>query len=1175
MEEKKRDEFIKWFSELNKDSINIAGGKGANLAEIYNEGIPVPPGFVITAQAYDYFIEYAKLKEKIKELLDRIDYEDTKKLDEMTKQIRVFINDSEFPKDLEEDILEAYEHLGASKFDSIEGSALDILKTSSEPIFVAIRSSATTEDLKDASFAGQQDSFVNIKGKKELLKHIRKSFASLFTSRATYYRNKKGFKHETSSLAVVIQKMVDSEKSGVIFSKDPSYKKDDILIEAIWGLGEGIVSGKITPDKYIVSSELKILDKNISNKKIAITRNSSGEKEIVKLKEELSKSQVLKEHEIMRLAEITIKIENHYKNPQDIEFAIEGENIYIVQTRPITTLEKRIETKDIKELQGEIILKGIAASPGIAYGKIRIIEELEDLDRIKQGDILVTKMTNPDMVVTMQKSAGIVTDDGGLTCFAGDTKVLTNKGFLTMEEINRRYNEKEDFLIFSYDYKNKKPTWKKIINAGTRKRNAIRISVSQKGNISHNTVDLTPDHKMFTFENRNLIKKEIQNIIKDNEMLCLVDKLPKFENQHNIKLSYLMGALLSDGHFRITNHHTGNPRRGVVVFTQKSIEEKKLFIETVKSNFKEIFNEEFNLIRDKYCVGNIDGRAIYGWATDHICSKLAPAMALTKITQNLPLWTLGLSQSCSLNFLAGLIDGDGCFHNNRMHIYVAKENLLQAIIIACLKLGIMPQISVNRNIHHVQILEKMNEILSYCKRVKGKVRYKQMGNKLFAAKQILGDIVDKINYKGRIKPYIHNNLLIDSRKIFRDIFPLTKGKTKQEILNILNSNIRMQRFSQIENLGKIYVYNIEVEAENELDKNYIVFTKKYTPLLVSNSHASIVSREMGVPAVVGTNDATTLLKDGETITVDGFRGIIYKGKVSETIQKEILPVKTDTKTKIKLILDLPSYAIRAAKTGLTGIGLTRIEGIIAESKKHPNYFLKQDKINEYEEIIFKGIKEISKHFEELWIRTSDIRSDEFQNLEGASKEKEANPMLGNHGIRYGIKNPEILKAELKALKRISEENKKIGLLLPQVISVEDVKKVKEFLKEVNFDNVKIGIMIETPASVQLIKDLCDEGIDFISFGTNDLTQYILAVDRGNKEVQYLYDEMNPAVLYQLEYVLRVCKRNKVETSICGQAGSKKEMVKFLVERGIDSISVNADVASEIADYVNELEKKVD
>ncbi|MEJ2268004.1 MAG: hypothetical protein P8X70_02930 [Nanoarchaeota archaeon] len=182
-------------------------------------------------------------------------------------------------------------------------------------------------------------------------------------------------------------------------------------------------------------------------------------------------------------------------------------------------------------------------------------------------------------------------------------------------------------------------------------------------------------------------------------------------------------------------------------------------------------------------------------------------------------------------------------------------------------------------------------------------------------------------------------------------------------------------------------------------------------------------------------------------------------------------------------------------------------------------------------------------------------------------------MLGMHGIRYGIKHPEILKAELNALRRVAKENKEVGFLLPQVISVEELEKVKEIIKEINFSQAKVGIMIETPSAVQLIKDFCQKGIDFISFGTNDLTQYILALDRGNEQVQGLYNEMHPAVLHQLEFVIRVCKRNNVETSICGQAGSKKEMVKFLVEKGIDSISVNADVAKEISDYIAELEKE--
>jgi pyruvate,water dikinase len=181
-------------------------------------------------------------------------------------------------------------------------------------------------------------------------------------------------------------------------------------------------------------------------------------------------------------------------------------------------------------------------------------------------------------------------------------------------------------------------------------------------------------------------------------------------------------------------------------------------------------------------------------------------------------------------------------------------------------------------------------------------------------------------------------------------------------------------------------------------------------------------------------------------------------------------------------------------------------------------------------------------------------------------------MLGFHGIRYSLKKPEILKAELNAIKRVAKEGKTLGVLMPQVILVDELRQVKRMLKEIEATNLKVGIMIETPAAVQIIKELCEEGIDFISFGTNDLTQYMLAIDRGNEEVQYLYDEMHPAVLYQLGYVIRVCKRYKVETSICGQSGSKKEMVKYLVEQGIDSISVNADKAAEIAEYISELEK---
>jgi pyruvate, water dikinase len=212
-----KPDFIKWFSELNKNSGPVAGGKGANLGEMFNFKIPVPPGFVVTAQAYDYFIENSGLKDKIQNLLNKINYEDTQLLNDVTEQIRKSIIESKFPKEMEEEIIEAYESLGAEDLSSVEGSALDILNNAHEPIFVAVRSSATTEDLAEASFAGQQDTFVNIKGNSDLLINIRKCFASLFTSRATYYRNKQGFRNAKTSLAVVVQKKIDSTKSGVIF----------------------------------------------------------------------------------------------------------------------------------------------------------------------------------------------------------------------------------------------------------------------------------------------------------------------------------------------------------------------------------------------------------------------------------------------------------------------------------------------------------------------------------------------------------------------------------------------------------------------------------------------------------------------------------------------------------------------------------------------------------------------------------------------------------------------------------------------------------------------------------------------------------------------------------------------------------------------------------------------
>ena len=752
---------VKWFSELSNKDISIAGGKGASLSEMYNYKFPIPPGFIITAQAYEFFIDKAELKEKIQSILQGFDYEDTKKLEEASKKVRKTIEQAELPRELEEEIMENYDILGTDR-SSLEGAtaeALSILKKSKENIFVAVRSSATTEDLADASFAGQQESFLSIKGNKQLIESVKKCFSSLFTARAIYYRHKKGFSPTGSKLAIVVQKMINSDKSGVIFSRNPVSNNDEIMIESVFGLGEGIVSGMITPDNYIISGDItifKVLETKIANKKIALVRNSSGENQVVKLNEEMSNRQVLSNYELKILSDYAKKLEEHYKKPQDIEFAISGRDIYIVQSRPITTSFKQ---NDNKGISGDALLSGLGASPGIASGPVKIVNSLSDLAKIKKGDVLVTEMTNPDMVVDMQKASAIITDEGGQT-----------------------------------------------------------------------------------------------------------------------------------------------------------------------------------------------------------------------------------------------------------------------------------------------------------------------------------------------------------------------------------------------------------------------------------SHASIVSREMGIPCVVGTGNATKMLNDGKLVTVDGFSGKVYEGAGEEKKVeiKTILP----TRTKIKVIVDLPDYAERAEKTGAKAVGLVRLEGIIAESGCHPYYFVKENKMEDYVQVLFSGLSKIADHFKEIWIRTSDIRSDEYQHLKGAPQNKEDNPMLGNHGVRFSLEHKDIMSSEIKAVKLLSERypNKVFGIMVPQLISLDELKKTKEIASSLGVSkdktkNIKIGIMVETPAAVQIINSLCENGIDFISFGTNDLTQFTLAIDRNNEAIQNIYNELNPAVLSSLSYVIRRCKKYGVETSICGQAASKPEMASFLVKEGIDSMSVNADAAYNISEVVSKVESE--
>ncbi|GBF36433.1 phosphoenolpyruvate synthase [Methanofervidicoccus abyssi] len=398
---------IAWLDELSNRDVDIAGGKGASLGEMWNAGLPVPPAFIVTAEAYRYFIRETKLDKKIREILKDVDVNNPEELNKKSEEIRKLILDAKMPKDLEIIIIESYNRLCE--------------ESGEEEVFVAVRSSATAEDLPDASFAGQQETYLNIKGAENVVKAVQKCFASLFTPRAIFYREQKGFDHFKVALAVVVQKMVNSEKAGVLFTVNPiNQNYEEMVIEGAWGLGEGVVSGVVTPDTYIIDKKT-LTPKSISvaRKDVMFIRDEKGETKKVETPEDLREKRVLSDEELRKLAEMGLTIEKHYGKPMDIEWGIEKGNIFMLQARPITTLDKKKgETSKESEELGEIILKGIGASPGLASGKVKIIYDIKEIDKIEEGDILVTKMTTPDMVPAMKKASAIVTDDGGLTCHA-------------------------------------------------------------------------------------------------------------------------------------------------------------------------------------------------------------------------------------------------------------------------------------------------------------------------------------------------------------------------------------------------------------------------------------------------------------------------------------------------------------------------------------------------------------------------------------------------------------------------------------------------------------------------------------------------------------------------------------------------------------------------------------
>lgn len=756
--------YVVWFKELRKDSIPIAGGKGANIGEMLTLHLPVPDGFAVTAQTYGEYLEKTKIKPKIISLLKGLDVENTDKLQKVANQIQELIVATPMPSEMAEEIMYTYEMLG-----SIKQKATDLIEP--KEVFVAVRSSATAEDLPEASFAGQQATFLNVRGKEQVVSAVLACWASLYTARAIYYRVKNNFDHEKVLISALVQKMINAEKSGIMFTVNPSTNHDDeIVIEAIYGLGELIVGGEVNPDLYLVDKKTRDIKKiEVRKKDYGLFRNDRGENEKKPIPKDKQERQVLNEKQIKELARLGKKLEEHYGKPQDVEWAVEKEEVFIVQTRAVTTFKPHtVERPDLADETGKILLKGETASAGVYTGPVKIVRDPSQLNKVQKGDVLVTAMTTPDMVPAMQRAGAIVTNEGGMTC-----------------------------------------------------------------------------------------------------------------------------------------------------------------------------------------------------------------------------------------------------------------------------------------------------------------------------------------------------------------------------------------------------------------------------------HAAIVSREMGTPCIVGTQHATDLLKDGEMITVHATRGIVYEGKIEvheekkQVVQDEIPAADLVTTTEIKVILDLPDFASKAAATGADGVGLVRLEIMIAAGGVHPAEYIRQKREEDYVHLLKEGIRKIAKAFSHkpVWIRCSDMRSDEYRNLQGGNKEPhETDPMIGWHGIRRLLDDKKILQAEFQAVKELHDEGfDNVGIMLPFVIRLDELKRAKAIMKDVGLEPVKeidFGVMIETPAACWIIEDLCKEGISFVSFGTNDLTQLTLGIDRNNERIAHLFNEMHPAVLGEMAKVIQVCKKYKVKISICGQAGSKPEMAEFLVRQGVESISANADAVDQIRQVVARAEKKL-
>jgi pyruvate,water dikinase len=399
-----RVQAVRRFADLRVGDVDYAGGKGANLGELTAAGLPVPPGFVVGAPAYAAFCEETGLRARLDELLAKVDVEDTAALAAAAEQARALVDQTPMSGWLEAEIRSAYAELARAD----------------DQAPVAVRSSATAEDTASASFAGMNETFLNVRGADSVIDAVRSCWRSLFGARTVYYRGLRGFSQAAMDIAVVVQRQIQSTRAGVMFTVNPaSGDRAQLVIEGALGLGEAVVSGSVSPDRYLVDkATLAIRAREVHHKELIIESTPDGGTVTRALSEDDALAPVLSDEEVVTLASLGRQIEEHYGTPQDTEWAFDPDGAaWMLQSRPVTTLHGE-QAPASTEPQGTVLLHGLGGAPGSASGAVRVLATLADAARLGNGEVLVTHMTAPDWVPLMRRAAAIVTDSGGMTCHA-------------------------------------------------------------------------------------------------------------------------------------------------------------------------------------------------------------------------------------------------------------------------------------------------------------------------------------------------------------------------------------------------------------------------------------------------------------------------------------------------------------------------------------------------------------------------------------------------------------------------------------------------------------------------------------------------------------------------------------------------------------------------------------